>query len=174
LDELRRRFGFDDKLEVKKRAQQFDDYSARCGGVAHSRIAWLRAAIPKSAVLKQDFFDEREVCIDDRARQGQLGPRPESRHTMETTPSPAKSYQSDLIAVISEAIRSISAKAREVAISPATLLLEELALDSLDLVAVILQIQDHYQVEIDPDEIPNLRCVDDLVKSVTNHLRAAA
>ena len=48
-------------------------------------------------------------------------------------------------------------------ITPGSLLLEELALDSLDLVAVILQIQDRFQVEIDPDEIPDLRCVDDLL-----------
>ena len=84
------------------------------------------------------------------------------------------SHQSDLIAVVIEAIRGVSPKARQVPITPDSLLLEELALDSLDLVAVILQIQDRFQVEIDPDEIPNLRCVEDLVTSVTNHLRAAA
>ncbi len=84
------------------------------------------------------------------------------------------SHQSDLIAVVAEAIRSVSPKARQVPITPGSLLLEELALDSLDLVAVILQIQDRFQVEIDPDEIPNLRCVEDLVTSVTNQLRAAA
>jgi acyl carrier protein len=83
-------------------------------------------------------------------------------------------HQSDLIAVVTEAIRSVSPRARQVPITPGSLLLEELALDSLDLVAVILQIQDRFQVEIDPDEIPDLRCVDDLVASVTNHLRAAA
>jgi len=84
------------------------------------------------------------------------------------------SHQSDLIAVVIEAIRGVSPKARQVSIKPDSLLLEELALDSLDLVAVILQVQDRFQVEIDPDEIPNLQCVGDLVTSVTNHLRAAA
>jgi acyl carrier protein len=83
-------------------------------------------------------------------------------------------HQSDLNAVVTEAIRAVSSRARQVPITPGSLLLEELALDSLDLVAVILQIQDRFQVEIDPDEITNLRCVDDLVASVTNHLRAAA
>jgi acyl carrier protein len=83
-------------------------------------------------------------------------------------------HQSDLIAVVTEAIRSVSPKARQILITPDSLLLEELALDSLDLVAVVLQIQDRFQVEIDPDEIPNLLCVEDLVMSVTNHLRAAA
>jgi acyl carrier protein len=80
----------------------------------------------------------------------------------------------DLMTVIVDAIRSVSARAREVPITPSSLLLEDLALDSLDLVAVILRIQDHFEVEIDADEIPNLRCVDDLVTSLTNLLRAAA
>ena len=39
------------------------------------------------------------------------------------------------------------------AITPDSLLLEDLALDSLDLVAVVIQLQDQFQVEIDPDEI---------------------
>ena len=84
------------------------------------------------------------------------------------------SHQSDVIEVVIDAIRGVSPKARQVPITPDSLLLEELALDSLDLVAVILQIQDRFQVEIDPDEIPNLRSVEDLVTSVTNHLHAAA
>jgi acyl carrier protein len=80
----------------------------------------------------------------------------------------------DLLATIAESIRSVSAKAREMVISPDSLLLEDLALDSLDLVAVILQLQDQYQVEIDPDEIPRLRRVDDVAVSLTKHLRQAA
>ena len=84
------------------------------------------------------------------------------------------SEQAELIAVISDAIRSVSSRARQVPITPCSLLLEELGLDSLDLVAVILQIQDQFLVEIDPDEIPNLRCVGDLVTNVTNQLKAAA
>ena len=84
------------------------------------------------------------------------------------------SHQTDLIAAVGEAIRIVSSKARQIPITPGSLLLEELGLDSLDLVAVILQIQDRFQVEIDPDEIPNLRCVGDLVASVDNQLKAAA
>ena len=53
-------------------------------------------------------------------------------------------------------------------------LLEELALDSLDLVAVILQLQDRFEVEIDPDEIPHMRTVADLGSSLTSHLRRVA
>jgi acyl carrier protein len=83
-------------------------------------------------------------------------------------------HQSDLLAVVIDAIRGVSPRARQLPITLDSLLLEELSLDSLDLVAVILRIQDRFGVEIDPDEIPNVRCVEDLVTSVTNHLRAAA
>ena len=80
----------------------------------------------------------------------------------------------DILETIAEAIRGVSAKARGTAITPGSLLLEELALDSLDLVAVILEVQDQFQVEIDPDEIPQLRTVADLAASLANQLRQAA
>lgn len=84
------------------------------------------------------------------------------------------SERNELMAVVVEAIRSVSAKARATPITPGSLLLEELALDSLDLVAVIVHIQDHFGVEIDPDEIPSLRTADDLVSSLKSQLQAAA
>jgi acyl carrier protein len=84
------------------------------------------------------------------------------------------SERNELMAVVVDAIRSVSAKSRTTHITPASLLLEELALDSLDLVAVIVHIQDHFGVEIDPDEIPNLRTVDDVVSSLKSQLQAAA
>ena len=83
-------------------------------------------------------------------------------------------HQTDVIAAVGDAIRTVSPRARQMPITSGSLLLEELALDSLDLVAVILQIQDRFQVEIDPDEIPNLRCVGDLIASIDNQLKAAA
>ena len=76
--------------------------------------------------------------------------------------------------VIAHAIRSVSAKARDAVITAESLLFEELALDSLDLVAVILQIQDHFQVEIEPDEIPSMRRVADLVACLRKYVRGAA
>jgi acyl carrier protein len=82
--------------------------------------------------------------------------------------------QADVLAIITDTIRSVSAKAREASITPSSLLLEDLALDSLDLVAVILRVQDHFQVEFDPDEIPNMRRVGDLVTGLSDRLRSAA
>jgi acyl carrier protein len=83
-------------------------------------------------------------------------------------------HPSDIFGFITDAIRTVSPKARQAAISPNSLLLEDLALDSLDLVAVILRVQDHYEVEIDPDEISDMRHVADLVLSLTKKLRTAA
>ncbi len=93
---------------------------------------------------------------------------------MKTSINTAGSVRPDMLDTIADAIRSVSAAARSASITPNSLLLEELALDSLDLVAVILNLQDHFEVEIDPDEIPNMRKVSDLAASFANQLRLAA
>jgi acyl carrier protein len=80
----------------------------------------------------------------------------------------------EVLAAIADAIRSVSARARSATINPNSLLHEELALDSLDLVAVILHLQDQFHVEIDPDEIASMRLVKDLSASLANQIRAAA
>ena len=63
---------------------------------------------------------------------------------------------------IAETVRSVSVKARQIAITPESLLDEDMGLDSLDLVAVIVQLQDHFRIEIDLDEVPKLKRVADL------------
>ena len=93
---------------------------------------------------------------------------------MKTSINTAGSVRPDMLETIADAIRSVSAAARSATITPNSLLLEELALDSLDLVAVILNLQDHFEVELDPDEIPNMRKVADLAASFANQLRLAA
>jgi acyl carrier protein len=84
-------------------------------------------------------------------------------------PSPA-----DVTIAIAETIRSVSTKARQTAITPDSLLLEDLALDSLDLVAVVVQLQDRFEVEVDPDEITAIRTVGELAASLDRHMRSAA
>lgn len=93
---------------------------------------------------------------------------------MKRTINMVGSQHADVIAVIADSIRSVSAKARDATITSNSRLLEELALDSLDMVAVILRIQDHYEVEIDPDKIATVTRVGDLVAVVAEQLRAAA
>jgi acyl carrier protein len=93
---------------------------------------------------------------------------------MKTTINMVDSQHAGVIAIIAESVRSISAKAREATITSNSRLSEDLGLDSLDLVAVILRLQDHYGIEIDPDEISAVTRVGDLVSLVTNVLRSAA
>jgi acyl carrier protein len=81
---------------------------------------------------------------------------------------------SDVIHTISETICTISPKAREVNVTAHSRLLEELALDSLDLVAVVIRLQDIYDVEIDPDELTNITRVGDLVRVLVRQVRSAA
>jgi acyl carrier protein len=93
---------------------------------------------------------------------------------MKSTIKPAGHSTDDMTIAIAQAIRSVSARARAAAIAADSLLLEDLALDSLDLVAVVLQLQDQFHVEIDPDEIPSIRTVGDLAASLDRQVRSAA
>jgi acyl carrier protein len=93
---------------------------------------------------------------------------------MQPTISPACSAAPDVTSAIAETIRGVSARSRGTAITTESRLLEDLALDSLDLVAVVLQLQDRFAVEIDPDELPTLLTVGDLAASLHRHVRSAA
>lgn len=93
---------------------------------------------------------------------------------MQPTISPAYPATSDVSSAIAETIRGVSARARGMAITAESRLLEDLALDSLDLVAVVIQLQDQFSVEIDPDELPSIQTVGDLAASLHRHVRSAA
>ncbi len=54
-----------------------------------------------------------------------------------------------------------------VTIAPESRLVEDLNIDSLDLVDIILKIQDQFDVVIDDDDVPNLRRVSDLAAYVS-------
>jgi acyl carrier protein len=51
----------------------------------------------------------------------------------------------------------------KVAIRPESRLVEDLAIDSLDLVSLVLQFQDHFDVVFDEEAVPNLCRVADIV-----------
>lgn len=80
----------------------------------------------------------------------------------------------DLFSIVVGIVRIVSAKAKPMEITPQSLLLEELALDSLDLVRVIMLIEDRYHAAIDLDEIPKMKRVDDLTRILSRELRSAA
>jgi acyl carrier protein len=71
-----------------------------------------------------------------------------------------------LLDVIEKAIREESESVRGRAIHASSLLVEELGLDSLDLVAVVLKLEDQLHVPIGVQEIKNFRSVSDLVELV--------
>ncbi|QEH33711.1 acyl carrier protein [Aquisphaera giovannonii] len=86
----------------------------------------------------------------------------------------AVAAQGELFTAVVDLIHTASAKSRTQVIAPGSLLLEELSLDSLDLVRIIMLIEDRYQVSIDLDEVPKLKRVEDLTATLARELRAAA
>ncbi len=52
----------------------------------------------------------------------------------------------------------------KIAIGPESRLVEDLAIDSLDLVSVVLSVQDQFDVVFDEDAVPNLCRVADIVE----------
>jgi acyl carrier protein len=79
-----------------------------------------------------------------------------------------------LIAELSDSVRTIARIAPDVPISADTRLVEDLGIDSLDLVSIVLTAQENYGVPIDEDEVAGLRTMADLVLYVERRRGAAA
>lgn len=73
---------------------------------------------------------------------------------------------SNLVAEVAETVRTAAKIAPHVAITAESRLVEDLAIDSLDLVGVFLKIQDRFDVMIDDNDVPRLLKVADLVAYV--------
>ena len=67
-----------------------------------------------------------------------------------------------LLKVIAESIRSVSKRTETRMIMPTTILVEDLALDSLDLVSLLMKLEEHFGLSIELDEVGNIRTVADL------------
>ena len=67
-----------------------------------------------------------------------------------------------LLDVIAEAIRSVSKRTQTIAITTESLLVEDLGLDSLDLVGVMMKLEDRLSLTIDLDSVGNIQTVGDL------------
>lgn len=67
-----------------------------------------------------------------------------------------------LVAEVVDVIRKAAKIPARVPITAESRLVEDLAIDSLDLVGLILQIQDHFDVVIEEDDVPNLCRVADM------------
>ena len=82
--------------------------------------------------------------------------------------------QSCVIEKLAAIIRRIAKTSPDVPIRAETKLVEDLAIDSLDLVAVILQVQDDFDVVIDEDAVQHLCFVGDLAALVAERAPSLA
>jgi acyl carrier protein len=71
-----------------------------------------------------------------------------------------------LIDEVAAIVRRAANIPQRVPIRAESSLCDDLRLDSLDIVAVVIQLQDHFEVVIDEDAVPNLGRVVDLASHV--------
>lgn len=72
----------------------------------------------------------------------------------------------ELLDVIRDAIHNVSKRTQSLPIEPSSLLVEDLALDSLDLVGVLMKMEDHFEIKIELDDVADIRSVGDLAAHV--------
>ncbi|MBV8606489.1 MAG: acyl carrier protein [Singulisphaera sp.] len=82
--------------------------------------------------------------------------------------------ETEILAAVAEAIRAEAERTRGLAIGPETRLVEELGLDSIDLVGITMRLEDRFHVEIDVQDIKHFRCVSDLMAQVSGDLDKSA
>jgi acyl carrier protein len=73
-----------------------------------------------------------------------------------------------------EVVRSVGRVAPTVLVGGDSRLVEDLGIDSLDLVAVFLAVQDRFDVVIEDDDVPNLKTVADVVSYVSQRQASQA
>ena len=75
---------------------------------------------------------------------------------------------------LADCVRTVARIPSDVVIAPSSRLVEDLGIDSLDLVSIVLTAQELYGVAIDEDEVAELRTMADLVTYVDRRRNAAA
>ncbi len=81
---------------------------------------------------------------------------------------------STLTAEIVTIVRKVAKLDASVPVSPEARLIEDLGIDSLDLVGVFLQIQDELNVAIDEEDVTKLATIRDLAEYVGRNRSSAA
>jgi acyl carrier protein len=79
----------------------------------------------------------------------------------------ATSDQASLIAEVIDTVRRSAKIPAGIPIEAKSRLVEDLAIDSLDIVHVILQLQEHFDVAIEADAVPHLCRIVDLAGYLT-------
>jgi acyl carrier protein len=79
-----------------------------------------------------------------------------------------------LVADVATAVRNAARIAPNVLITAESRLIEDLGIDSLDLVGVLLDLQDHFDIVIEDEDVASLRRVIDLTDYVARRRGTAA
>ena len=79
-----------------------------------------------------------------------------------------------LMAQLIKSIRTVARVPKDVPITGETRLFDDLRIDSLDLFAVLVEVQDRFDVLIDVEEMPDLNRVGDLAAFVSARRITAA
>ena len=79
-----------------------------------------------------------------------------------------------LMAQITATVRTVARIPRDVPITGETRLVDDLRIDSLDLFAVILAVQERFDLMIEVEDMPDLERVGDLAAYVASRRNAAA
>jgi len=80
----------------------------------------------------------------------------------------------NLLAQLTATVRKVGRIPRDVPINADTCLVEDLRIDSLDLFAVLIAVQDRFDLEIDVEDMPELNRMGDLASYVAARRNAAA
>lgn len=75
---------------------------------------------------------------------------------------------------VSQAVRQAAKLPADRIVAPESRLVEDLGIDSLDLVGVVLQVQDRFGIELPDDDVARVRTVADLATSVAERQTVAA
>src|SRR5262249_50680661 len=81
---------------------------------------------------------------------------------------------SPLLTEVIGLVRSAAKIGPRVVITPQSRLVEDLGIDSLDLVGVFLRVQDHYDLLIEDEDLPGLRSVAGLARFVARRRDSTA
>jgi acyl carrier protein len=79
-----------------------------------------------------------------------------------------------LLVQLTATVRKVGRIPREIPITAETCLVEDLRIDSLDLFAVLIAVQDRFDLEIDVEDMPELHRVGDLANYVAARRNVAA